>query len=115
VTAPLGEGGPLFEEYQPLRSIDLRQAGCGRPEIILTLGETVTGHAALTHAVTDPAHLWVEEEPSGLHDVGLQIRSVEGDDTLLRFEVAPPESERLPIGMGLERSYGRERQPPERL
>lgn len=114
VTAPLGEGGPLLDAYEPLRWVGLKRNGSGMPEIILELGDGDEERARLTHVVTDPAHVSIEEEPSGL-DTGLQIRSAEGDETLLRFEPAALSSERLPIAVGLERSHGRDRPPPERL
>jgi hypothetical protein len=114
VTAPLGEGGPLVEEYRPLKGVELRGGACGMPEIVLMLEDREAERFCLTYAITDPVRLSVEEEPSGLV-VGLEIRSVEGDESLLRFEPAPASFERLPIAVGLERSHGRDHPPPERL
>jgi hypothetical protein len=112
VTAPLGEGGPLFEAYEPLRSVTLKPDGDEVPEIMIALGDGGTPH--LVHGITDPARIWIEEDLHGI-DLGLEIASAEGDETLLCFEAVEALPERGATAAGMGGYRGRDRLPPERV
>jgi hypothetical protein len=112
LTAPLGEGGPLLEEYEPLCGVTLGPNG-EVPEIILRLGGIDAQEPRLTQVITDPTHVWVEGEAHGV-DLGLVIRSAEEDETLLVFERRGAQSARAMGPAGTTRFRGRDRVPPER-
>jgi hypothetical protein len=85
LTVPPGEGGPVLAEHQPLLGVDLDRKGSEAPAIIVTLGDLDAAMPQMTHRVTKPMRLWVEEEADGLA-AGLEIDSEDAGKTIVIFE-----------------------------
>jgi hypothetical protein len=85
VAVRAGEGQPLIAEHEPLLGMSFDPKGSEAPAITVTLGGTDAETPRLTHIVTHPTHLWVEEEPNGSFRA-VDIDSTDEGKTLLLFE-----------------------------
>ena len=73
----------------PLKGITLTSVVGESEAIALNLGKTPEDH--VTHTITKPAHVWLEQTSGGA-DAALEIDSHDQPKTLLRFRSAlPPE------------------------
>ena len=84
-TVPPGEGSPVLAEHQPLLGVEIDPKGSAAPAIVVMLGGLDQGTPELTHYISDPATLWVEEEVGG-PAVAISIESQQKGRTTLIFE-----------------------------
>ena len=79
-----GEGVPLMAERQCFLGVTFDPKGSAAPAIEVMLGGLESHMAEMTHKVSRPTRMWVQEEIDGL-GLGLQIESEEAGRTLVLF------------------------------
>ena len=84
------EVGAQEEAHElPLEGISIFSEGSGGTSIAINLGKTPEDH--ITHTVTKPEHVWLEQTSGGAH-AALEIESEDQNKALLRFRsTLPPE------------------------
>ncbi len=78
-------GAQVEAEGKPLEGIAAESKGGGEDSISITVGRAAAER--VTHNITAPAHVRVEQAESGA-DLALQIESEDGVATLVRFSSA---------------------------
>jgi hypothetical protein len=71
----------------PLEGLSLASGENDTEAISIDLGNTPDDH--VTHAVIEPAHVWLEQTAEGAN-AALEIEASDGTQTLLRFRSALP-------------------------
>jgi hypothetical protein len=72
-------------EHQPFAGLDLDVKGSGAPAITLSLGGLDASMPHVSHRVTGPTEIWLEEAADG-RPIGLAIDAGDEGKTLLLFE-----------------------------
>jgi hypothetical protein len=80
-----GEGQPVWAQHQPFSGLDLDRTYSGAPEITLSLGGLDASMPQVSHRITRPAEIWLEEADDG-RPIGLSIDAGEDGKTLVLFE-----------------------------
>ena len=77
--------GAQEEVHQlPLEGISIGSASENPNAISINLGKTPEDH--VTHTITEPEHVWLEQTPEGTNGA-LEIESADETKTLLRFQI----------------------------